>query len=71
GSSPAMREFFYDPINDEGINTYIAVSRRKTVNQADSEFMASIAPTGAKGAVPNELTITSDVNKVRKIRNRK
>lgn len=70
GSSPAMREFFYDPIHDEGINTYIAVSRRKTVSQADSEFMASIAPTGVKGAVPNELTITSDVNKVRKIRNR-
>ncbi|HHP5493243.1 hypothetical protein ACTG16_21410 [Aeromonas sp. 23P] len=71
GNLPAMREFFYDPIHDEGINTYIAVSRRKTVSQADSEFMASIAPTGPKGAVPNELAITSDVNKIRKIRNRK
>jgi len=68
--STGMRDLFYDPIHDEGINTFIAISRRKTRAQADSEFLASVAPTGIKNGVPNELSITSDINVSRKIRKR-
>lgn len=66
--NPAMRDFFYDPISNEGLNTLIAVSRRKTRNQDDSEFLASVAPTSAKNIMPNEFRITNSVSKVRKVR---
>lgn len=69
--NPAMREFFYDSVLDEGLNSLIAVSRRKTRNQDDSEFLASVAPTSAKDSMPNEFRITNLISKVRKVRDRK
>lgn len=69
--NPAMRDFFYDPVSDEGLNTLIAVSRRKTRNQEDSEFLASVAPTSAKNIMPNEFRITNSLSKTRKVREKR
>lgn len=69
--NPAMRDFFYDSVSDEGMNCLIAVSRRKTRNQEDSEFLASVAPTSAKNSMPNELRITNSISKTRKVRERR
>lgn len=70
GGNTPMRDIFIDQMTGDPCNTYVAVSRRKSRNQSDSEFMASIAPTGFAGEVPTDYEIGPDGNAQREIRGR-